>query len=147
VAIVFRHKPLPMHRNARPAALAMQAAHQQGKAWEMHDMLFADYKAITPEAIDGYAEKLGLDVAKFKTSMGDPKIGEQIDKDSKTADDAGARGTPTFFVNGRRVRGARPFEDFKRIIDEEIKKADALIAKGTPIADVYDKLAKNQKAN
>ncbi len=136
-----------MHKNARPAAIAMQAAQQQGKAWEMHDKMFENYKRLNPEVIDGLAAELGLDMAKFKVAMANPKLAEQVDKDAKTADDAGARGTPTFFINGRRIRGARPFEDFKRIIDEEIKKADELLASGTPIKDVYDKLAKNQKAN
>lgn len=136
-----------MHPHARTAALAMQAAHQQGKAWEMHDKMFADYRRLSPPVIDGYAAELGLDVTKFKAAMEDPKVGEQVDQDGKAADDVGARGTPTFFINGRRVRGARPFDDFKSIIDEEIKKADALIAKGTPIADVYAQLAKNQKSN
>jgi predicted DsbA family dithiol-disulfide isomerase len=136
-----------MHKHARSAALAMQAAQQQGKAWEMHDKMFENYKAITPEVLGTWAGEIGLDVAKFQAAMKDPKLGEQVDADAKLADSVQARGTPTFFINGRRLRGARPFDDFKRVIDEEIEKADELIAKGTPIAQVYDKLAKAQKAN
>lgn len=147
MAIVFRHKPLPMHKDARSAALAMQAAARQGKAWEMHDKMFADRADLSQPAVERFAADLGLDVAKFKTDLADPKLGEEVDNDSKTADEAEARGTPTFFINGRRIRGARPFADFKKVIDEEIEKANALIAKGTPIAKVYDELAKNQKSN
>lgn len=136
-----------MHKHARVAAIAMQAAKQQGKAWEMHDKMFADYKAINPEILETWAGELGLDVEKFRAAMKDPKLAEQVDADAKLADSVQARGTPTFFVNGRRVRGARPFDDFKRVIDEEIEKANALLEEGTPIAQVYDKLAKAQKAN
>lgn len=147
VAIVFRHKPLPMHKDARSAALAMQAAARQGKAWEMHDKMFADRADLSQPTVEKFAGELGLDVTKFKADYEDPKLGEEVDADSKAADEAGARGTPTFFINGRRIRGARPFGDFKKVIDEEIEKANALVAKGTAIAQIYDALAKNQKSN
>ncbi len=147
VAIVFRHKPLPMHKDARTAALAMQAAHRQGKAWEMHDAMFASPKDLSRAAVERMAEGLGLDMTQFKAALDDPKVGEEVDRDTALADEVEARGTPTFFVNGRRIRGARPFADFKRVIDEEREKANALLAKGTPIDKIYDELAKNQKTN
>jgi protein-disulfide isomerase len=147
VAVVFRNKALPMHKDARGAALALQAAQRQGKAWEMHDKMFENAKDLARPALEGYAQELGLDVEKFRADLDDPRVAAEVDADDKAADEVQANGTPCFFVNGRRIPGARPFSDFKRVIDEEIEKADKLIASGTPIAEVYEKLAKAQKSN
>jgi predicted DsbA family dithiol-disulfide isomerase len=136
-----------MHPFARAAAISVQAAKQQGKAWEMHDKLFENYKNIKPETISQFAEQIGLDMEKFSNDMKDPKLAEQVDADGKVADVVGARGTPTFFINGRRLRGARPLSSFEEVIDEELEKANDLLKQGTPIAQVYGKLAKHQKEN
>lgn len=137
VKIVFKHNPLPFHKDAPAAAKAALAAGEQGKFWEMHDLLFTDTKKLKPENITGYAQKLGLDMAKFDKDIKDPKMDAAIKADQKLGQTFGARGTPHFFVNGRRLAGAQPFPNFKKLIDEEIKKAEALIKKGTPRANVY----------
>ncbi len=122
VAIVFKHQPLAFHDKAMGAAMAMQAAHRQGKAWKMHDAMFANNQALAPADLEKYAKDIGLDVAKFKKDMDDPKLKEEVLADQKIANAVGASGTPTFFVNGRKVVGAQPFEQFKTIIDEELAK-------------------------
>lgn len=139
VAIVFRNQPLPFHDKAVGAALALQAANLQRKGWAMHDKMFENNTALAPEDLAKYAKDIGLDVAKFKKDMADPKLKEQVDADSKIANSVGASGTPTFFVNGRMLVGAQPFEKFKELIDVEIKEADALVKSGVPLGDVYKK--------
>lgn len=142
VAIVFVHQPLSMHANAMDAALAMQAAHEQGKAWKMHDKMFENNQALSRSDLERYAEELGLDVARFKRDRDDAAVKQHVLDDQKLANQVGATGTPTMFVNGRKVVGAKPFEELKAMLDEEIKKADALLAKGTPLAEIYEKLSK-----
>ena len=140
VRIVFKHNPLPFHKDAPLASQASLAAGEQGKFWEMHDMLFENQRKLKPEDIDGYAAALKLDMAKFKADLDSPKIKDAIEADKKLAAQFGARGTPNFFVNGRQVSGARPFDAFKEIIDDEITKANKLIKSGTPRGQVYAKL-------
>ena len=145
VQIVFKHNPLPFHKDAEPAARAAFAAGQQGKFWEMHDKLFANQKALKADNLTAYAQELGLDMAKFKSDMESEAAKKQIADDQKVANTFGARGTPNFFINGRKLTGARPVASFKEIIDEEIKKAEALVAKGTPRAQVYAAVTKDGK--
>jgi len=143
VQIVFKHNPLPFHKDAKPAALASMAAHRQGKFWEMHDKLFQDTKNLKPETFEQYAKEIGLNLAKFKKDMADPALAKLIDQDQAQSRQFGARGTPAFFVNGRNIRGAQPFAAFKIKIDEEIKKADALLKKGVARSKLYEELTKN----
>jgi len=136
---VFKNQPLPFHDKAMGAALAFQAAARQNKAWAMHDKMFANNTALSREDLDKYAKEIGLDMAKFAKDMDDPKLKEEVQSDSKQGTSLGASGTPTFFINGRQLVGAVPFDQFKSLIEEEIKKADELIKAGTPLADVYKK--------
>jgi protein-disulfide isomerase len=145
VRVVFRHNPLPFHKDAPLAAQAAIAAGEQGKFWEMHDLLFTNTKTLKEDNLNGYAKKLGLDMAKFSADLKSPKAKSMIKRDQQLASTFGARGTPNFFINGRKVTGARPFPAFKTIIDEELKKAEALLKKGTPKANIYAELTKNGK--
>jgi len=137
---VFVHQPLPFHDKAMDAALAMQAARRQGKEWALHDKMFENNQALTREDIERYAKEVGLDVAKFKKDWDDPKVKEEVTADQQVASAAGASGTPTFFINGRKLVGAQPVDQFSKIIDEEMKKADELLKKGTPPEKLYEKL-------
>jgi len=123
VRIAFKHQPLPFHQNAKPAAMAAMAAHEQGKFWEMHDKLFSNQRALDRASLEKYAEELKLDMGKFKAALDGNKFNAQIEADSSEGMRVGANGTPTFFINGRTVVGAVPFDNFKRVIDEELKKA------------------------
>ena len=140
VQIRFRHNTLPFHKNAKGASKAALAAKKQGKFWEMHDILFKNQRKLEAEKLTGYAKQVGLDLTRFEADMKDPALDKIIAQDMKIAQQFGARGTPNFFINGRQVTGARPFESFKTIIDEEIKKADLLIKKGTPRDQIYAQL-------
>jgi protein-disulfide isomerase len=141
VSLVWMNQPLPFHDHAMDAALAFQAAARQGsdKAWKLHDKMYENNTALARADIEKYAGELGLNVAKLKKDMDDPKVKEEVAQDQKAANAAGANGTPTFFINGREVVGAQPADAFEKVIDDEIKKADELIKGGTPLKDVYKK--------
>jgi protein-disulfide isomerase len=140
VAIVFVNQPLSFHDKARGAAQAFLAAHKQGKAWQMHDKMFANQQALLPADLEKSAQELGLDVARFKKDMADPATDKLIASDQALASSVGADGTPAFRINGREISGAQPFDAFKTIIDEEIKKADEMLKKGVPASQLYEKL-------
>ncbi len=145
VRVAWRDLPLPFHPNAMPSAIAARAAGEQGKYWEMHDKLFADQQHEDRATFEKYAQELGLNMAKFKAALDAQKGKEAIEADAAAGGKIGARGTPAFFVNGKFLSGAQPYEVFKAKIDEELKNADGLIAKGTPKSKVYDALMKDAK--
>jgi protein-disulfide isomerase len=141
IRVVMKHHPLDFHPRAKPAALAAMAAGEQGKFWEMHNLLFANQNGgLEDSNITQYAEQLGLNMDKFKADMQLPKFQAQISKETALAMQIGATGTPAFFINGRKLSGAQPIENFKRIIDEELGKAQAMVAAGTPADQVYAKV-------
>ncbi|MBN8227584.1 thioredoxin domain-containing protein [Corallococcus macrosporus] len=140
VRVVFRHQPLPMHSHAKLAAQASMAAHEQGKFWEMHDKLFANQRALERGDLEKYAQEIGLDVNKFKAALDSNKFSAKVDADAAAGMAVGANGTPAFFINGRFLSGAQPFEAFKPLIDQEIAKADKALAGGTKAEDLYAKL-------
>lgn len=149
VRIVWRNQPLPFHQNAVPAAAAAMEAFAQGKApkfWAMHDKLFDNRSALTQPDLEKYAQELGLDVAKFKAALESKKHEPGIKADQELAAEVGARGTPSFFINGRPLKGAQPVDKFKEIIDDELKRADKLKAKGVKPAALYATLMANASA-
>ena len=121
VRFVYRHYPLPNHPNARPAAEASACAGEQGKFWPYHDKLFANPSKLADADLKRGAAELGLDAAKFNACVDSHKYKGDVDADVKAGEDAGVNGTPAFFVNGRMLSGAQPFDAFKRIIDEELQ--------------------------
>jgi protein-disulfide isomerase len=142
LALVYRHNPLPFHPHGELAALAAEAARAQGKFWPMHDKLYANATALDRESLDKYAGELGLDVARFKADL-DAGLGkDRVRRDADDAQRFDAEASPSFFINGRALSGNQPLEVFKLAIDEELRKADALLAAGTPRADLYAALTK-----
>jgi protein-disulfide isomerase len=111
-----------MHKKAPAAHAASEAAHRQGKFWEMHDLIFANQKNLDAETFYGYATLLGLDETRFKEDFVSLDVKKRVDEDAREAASLGVTGTPGFFVNGRFLRGAKPFEEFKKVIDEELAK-------------------------
>ncbi len=142
VAVHFRHFPLPSHSQASPAARAMQAAHRQGKGFEMADKIFGNMKGLNDGIYEGWAGELGFDVEKFKTDFASQAVKDEVAADLKAGKDAGVRGTPTIFINGKRHSGPRSLDGFKPVVDAEIKAADELIKAGTPLDKVYEARAK-----
>jgi protein-disulfide isomerase len=141
VRVVWMNNPLPFHKNAKGAANAALEAHsQKGNKgfWAMHEKMFANQKALTTDNLQSWAKEQGLNVSKFKKALADDKYGKTIQEQQALAASLGARGTPAFFINGRNLRGAQPLAAFTAVIDEELAKAKALVAKGTPRAKVYE---------
>lgn len=122
VRIVYRHYPLEFHANARPAAEAAACANAQGKFWEFHDKIWTLSELSEPK-LKGIAGELGLDQTKFDECLAKKQFKADIDKDMADASAVGVTGTPAFFINGRMLSGAQPFEKFKEIIDEELARS------------------------
>jgi protein-disulfide isomerase len=120
VRIVFKHNPLPFHKDANLAAQAAVEATKQGRFWEFHDKLFQNNKSLKREDLERHAQDLGLDLQRFRAALDTSAHTAQVQRDMSEAQSLGATGTPAFFVNGRFVSGAQPFERFKTLIDEEI---------------------------
>ncbi|MGB1700533.1 MAG: DsbA family protein, partial [Nannocystaceae bacterium] len=143
IRVVYRNLPLPMHKDARGAARAGLAAHKQGKFWEMHEAMFAKQKNLEPADLEAIAYEIGLDVATFKTDMDSAELKKAVADDMEIAKKFGVRGTPAFFINGRFVSGARPFEQFDTVVKEELPKARKFVAKRRGVRrDLYNAMAK-----
>ncbi|WP_437732534.1 DsbA family protein [Sorangium sp. So ce1335] len=103
VRLVFKFYPLSAHVHGEPAARAAIAALNQGKFWEMHHLLFENQDKLEQADIERYAQRLKLDMVKFRADLVSPETKARIDKDKKQADEVGLEGTPLVFVNGREV--------------------------------------------
>jgi len=119
VKVVFKHYPLSFHKQAFPAALASMAAAEQGKFWEYHDELFINQNSLSNEKYLEIAKNMGLDLKKFSLDMMRPSLRQKIEQDIADAQKADVTGTPTVFVNGRKVK-KRDFAAINKLIDEEL---------------------------
>jgi len=122
IRFVYRNYPLPNHPNARPAAEAAQCAAEQSKFWAYHDRLFADQGKLSNDDLKRTAAELGMDAGKFNACFDSHKYQARVEADVRAGNEAGVSGTPSFFINGRMLTGAQPFEAFKRTIDEELER-------------------------
>jgi protein-disulfide isomerase len=122
IRFVYRHYPLPNHPNAWPAAEASQCANEQGKFWPYHDKLFASEGRLSDADLRRSAAEVGVDPAKFGACLDAHRFKADVDADIAAGDEAGVSGTPAFFINGRVLTGAQPFDAFKRVIDDELAR-------------------------
>jgi protein-disulfide isomerase len=129
--IVFKNFPLRRHKYAVKAAEAALAAHQQGKFWEFHDRLFNNYNHLNDQKIKAIARDLGLNTAEFEKQMKNPKILAQVRQDREDGAQIGVQGTPTVFINGKRLR-TRTFAGFQALIDKELKKLEKTANQSKP---------------
>lgn len=123
VRLVIKNYPYKYRDFSHISAEACLAAGDQGRYWEMHDILIKKSPQLDRGSLIKYAQELGLDLKKFTDSLDKKKHASIIERDLKLAVDLDLYNTPTFFINGRKVIGNRPYEYFKKIIDEEIKNA------------------------
>lgn len=121
VKIVFKNFPLRSHKFAMKAALAALAAGSEGKFWEFHDELYKNYDRLSDQKIREIALGLGFDQAEFEKKMNDPKIAAMIRQDLQDGARADVRGTPTVFINGKRLKN-RSLQGFQDAIDKELQK-------------------------
>jgi protein-disulfide isomerase len=118
---VLKQYPLPLHADAPLAHRAALAADTQGKFWEMHDALFANQRALKRDDLLGYARRLGLDIIRFTTDLDSNRFDAVLHRDVAEGTKLGVDGTPTFFVNGKRLVGAVPYETFTAAIDRALR--------------------------
>lgn len=122
-SIVFRDFPLSsIHPNAQKASEAAQCAFEQGKFWEYHDKLFENQQALDVDDLKQYAKDLRLNALQFDECLDSGKYEEEVLNDVEEGASYGVTGTPAFFINGRLIAGAYPFEEFQKIIEEELAK-------------------------
>jgi len=145
IRLAFKQLPLPFHNNAHIAAEASLAAHEQGKFWEFHDKLFANQQALDKDNLIKYAGELQLDVKKFTAALDSGKFKKQVDDEMAEGNSFGARGTPAFFINGKPFHGAQPLENFEKMVQNEIKLANAKLQAGTAADALYAELTKDGK--
>jgi len=119
VKLVFKHYPLPSHTRAVPAARAAEAAGRQGKFWEMADVLFTRQRALEDADLERYAEQIGLDMERFRADFASEEVAKAVDADRAEGEKAEVEGTPTVYVNGRKLE--EPFKALPAYLAEELQ--------------------------
>ena len=119
---MWKNFPLDFHKDASLAAVAAAAANDQGKFWEYHDKLFKNQPKIQKEYLLQYARELKLDMSRFQKALDTAQGNKVIEADKAEGQALGVSGTPAFFVNGRFVNGAKPFDEFAKVIDAELTR-------------------------
>ena len=123
VRLVYRDFPLDFHAGARPAAEAARCAAAMGRFWEYHDLLFVAQPEFSRDQLVGYAARLGLDRTAFASCLDSGRFREAVDADINEGRARGVRGTPTFFINGRRLVGAQPIDAFREAVRDALEDA------------------------
>lgn len=120
VEIVFKHFPLSFHAKAQKASEASECARDQGMFWEYHDVLFTKQTALDVDLLKQYAVDLGMDATAFNACLDSDEKAAVVAAAFEEGKAAGVTGTPAFFINGKKLVGAQPFSEFKKIIDKEL---------------------------
>ena len=120
VHFVFRQFPLSFHNNAHLAAEAALAANAQGKFWEFHDKVFENQKAIERDALEKYAKEVGLKVDQFKKALDGKEFAAKVDADVKLGNEVGVSGTPSMFINGKKVQNPTDLAAVSKMIDDAL---------------------------
>jgi len=126
IRFVYRDLPLPqIHPDAILAAQAAECADEQGAFWEFHDLIFSNQQDLSRNALGSFAVQMELDINTFNQCLDSGRYQQEVSADMQAAASYGIQGTPTFFINGRPIVGAQPFEVFAAVIDEELARAAA----------------------
>jgi protein-disulfide isomerase len=121
VRLAFKDFPLASHDHARPAAEAARCAGELGKYWPYHDRLFANQPRFERDDLVQYAMAVGLEQAPFTKCLDEHRFRAQVEADMAQGRAAGVTGTPTFFINGEKLVGAHPIENFRRAVNDALK--------------------------
>ena len=119
IRFVYRDYPI-LGDSSLQAAIAAECADDQDAFWDFHDLLFENQSGFNQELFTGFGEALALDIEQFTACQNDPAVRDEVIADYEEASRLRVSGTPTFFINGRRVVGAQPYEVFQGVIDEEL---------------------------
>ena len=123
IRFVYRDYPLQFHQRAMPASIAAHCGAEQGKYWQFHENLMKEQGDLSDDDLKKRATAIGLDGAKFAACFEAKKVQPAIDVAFKEGQSLGVTGTPSFFVNGRMIVGAKPIDEFKALIQEELDRA------------------------
>jgi len=137
VRVVFRHLPMAFHRNAGLAAEAGVAAAAQGRFWAFHDQVFGSFGHLERADLERFAEAAGLDLPAFRAALDDRRFRDAVIAEAASAEALGVDGTPTMFVNGAPVSGARDAPTMERLVDAHLARARELVNAGVAPGDVY----------
>ncbi len=127
ILFVVRYFPLPGHKNSKTAAYAVEAAGKQGKFWEMHDVLFNKQKEwgegqfTNQNQFEKYAIETGVNIEQWKKDVTSDEVKKRVDESYKEAVSLNLQGTPSFFLNGKKIENPQGYEPFKKLIDEALK--------------------------
>ena len=119
--LVYKQFPLSMHPHAELAAEASLAAREQGKFWEMYEVLFKNFRTLSRNSIMAMAKDIGLDMDKFKADLDSGKYKAVVEKDLADGEAAGVYGTPAFYINGKQYNGEVTLAALKPILAAELK--------------------------
>ncbi len=144
--LVFKNQPLSFHKRAPLAAEAGLCAHKQGKFWQMEEHLFTHQKELAPADLVAHAKAIGLKVPVFRRCLDKHETHELVQQDRQLAASLGVTGTPTLFINGRKVSGAQPFGVFARVVRQELDRAAKLLAGGAKPDTLYGQAIAQGKA-
>jgi protein-disulfide isomerase len=121
IKLIYKQFPLSMHPHAEIAAEASLAAREQGKFWEMYDLLFKNFRQLSRPSIMAMAKELGLDMDKFTADLDSGKYKAVVEKDLADGETAGVYGTPSFYINGKQYNGEVTLAALKPILAAELK--------------------------
>jgi protein-disulfide isomerase len=116
IRLVFKDFPLDFHPGARPAAEAARCAGLAGRFWEYHDLLFVAQPDFARPDLLRYADRIGIERAAFAECLDSGRFREDLERDMSEGRALGVTGTPTFFINGRRLVGSQPVEAFREFV-------------------------------
>jgi len=130
VRVVVKFAPYPYRDYAKVAARASLAAREQGRFAEMHELLLRNYRNLNPKTLQGLADSLGLDAARFRADLDGERLSRRVEEDVALCRDLNIYQTPTFVIGptgrpGRVLVGERPIEHLRRAVDEELAAAGA----------------------
>src|SRR5215207_11263775 len=152
VRFVFRHFPLDsVHRRARRAAQAAEAAASKGRFWEMHDLLYERQEELGEDALMRYAAELGLDLERFEEDLANDNHAWRIEEDRLGGDHAGVRGTPAFFVNGVRYTGPIDLDGLLAAVEDAASSSGVSLGEGGvaertgPLAHLLDEVCSERR--
>jgi protein-disulfide isomerase len=119
IKIVYKNYPLRSHRFARKAASIVMAAHLEGNFWPIHDRIFENYRNLNDARLDQIRKEFNFDTPEFKALMNSPEVAAMIQSDVDQGKNFGVKGTPTVFINGKRLKN-KSFEGFRQAIDQAL---------------------------
>ena len=121
VSLVFKHYPVSIHKRAIPSARAAYAAHQQGKFWQLHNLLYKKTPRLSVAQVEGYARSIGLDMAKFRAVRDGRRSRLVVAADKRAGLRAGVKSTPTLYINGKLYRGRKDYDELLDRLEEELR--------------------------